>query len=78
MMLLRGSKKGRPHSALRPSFLIMSVTLFPVGIKPAPEEIYETLDREVVAADGNEHFSVRGEEDVVRLSVDVPLCAGEI
>lgn len=48
------------------------ISLSPVSVKSALEEIYETVDREVIAAYRNEHFSLWGEEYIVRLGIYIP------
>ena len=47
--------------------------LFAVGVESALEEVYEAFNREVVAANRYEHFSVRGEKHVVWLGIYIPL-----
>ena len=60
-------------------YLLLNIgLLFSVSFKSALKEADEAFDREVIASYRNEHFSVRGEEYVVRLGVYIPLRAGKI
>ena len=51
----------------------MVYVLLVVSVKSTLEEVYESVNREVIAAYRNQHFSVRGEEYIVWLSVNIPL-----
>lgn len=68
----------RPIECRRPTLGSAFFLLFLVSFNSAFKEINETVYIKIVSAYRYKHLSVRRKENVVRLSVYIPLCSGNV
>jgi hypothetical protein len=52
--------------------------LFTIYVKAALQEVYETVNRQIVPPYRYKHFAFRRKENVIRLGVYIPFCTGNV